>query len=215
MTPSLLQLELHGRATGVVLVTHGGKARSTAADSHLRGPAMRMLPFSADLARAGRRRGLLVAQLRYRLQGYNDGDAVEDVSWALDRLAAHNVPICIVGHSMGARAALRSAGHPAVTAVAALAPWLPPDEPVAQLDGRTLLIVHGLADRITSPARSAEYVRRARRFARGVRYVEIARSGHAMLQRPLVWHRLVRQFCLEQLGLAVARPTPAMDEVRL
>ncbi len=175
-----------------------------------------MLPFSGDLARAGYRRGLAVAQLRYRLQGYNQGEAVEDVVWALDRLSAqHEAPICIVGHSMGARAALRSAGHPAVTAVAALAPWLPPEEPVDQLDGRALLVVHGLADRITAPARSAEYVRRARRVASCTRYVNVARSGHAMLQRPLVWQRLVRQFCLEQLGLAAAVPTAAVDEVTL
>lgn len=197
-----------------MLLAPGGRSRSTAPDSRLAGPALRMLPFSADLARAGCRRGLAVAQLRYRVQGYNESEAVEDVCWALDRLSArHDAPICVVGHSMGARAALRSAGHPAVVAVAALAPWLPPEEPVDQLDGRALLIVHGLSDRITSPARSAEYIRRARPVASRTRHVEVARSGHAMLQRPFVWQRLVRQFCLEQLGMATANPVPEMDEV--
>ncbi|WP_438949092.1 LLM class flavin-dependent oxidoreductase, partial [Streptomyces harbinensis] len=41
------------------------------------------------------------------------------------RLAARlgPVPVVLVGHSMGGRAALRAAGHPAVTGVVALAPW--------------------------------------------------------------------------------------------
>jgi len=199
--PGLLSRAPSGPVRSVVLVAHGGRARSAAPDSNLRAPALRMYPFSADLARAGRHHGLVVAQLRYRRRGYNDGDPVEDVRWALDRLSAlHGAPVCIVGHSMGARAALRAAGHPAVTAVAALAPWLPPEEPVEQLAGRAVMIVHGLGDRVTDPLLSAAYARRAAPVAGRLCHVEIAGSGHAMLQRAAVWHRLTRQFCLESLG---------------
>ena len=53
---------------------------------------------------------------------------------------------------MGARAAMRAAGHPAVSAVAGLAPWLALGEPVEQLAGRWVLVAHGTADVITSPA---------------------------------------------------------------
>ena len=96
-----------------------------------------MHPFARDLAALGD--DLAVAQLRYRLRGWNDtgDDALADVAFALDTLDARygGVPIVLVGHSMGGRAALRSAGHPTVRGVVALAPWLPGTEPVEQLAG--------------------------------------------------------------------------------
>ena len=144
--PSLVTLAPGGPARGVALIAHGGKQKSAAPDSNLRSPALRMFPFLGDLARTGRRGGLAVAQLRYRVVGYNDGDPVRDVEWALEQLSGRfAAPVCLVGHSMGARAALRAAGHPSVTAVAALAAWLPDGEPVEQLAGRTIMLAHGTA----------------------------------------------------------------------
>jgi pimeloyl-ACP methyl ester carboxylesterase len=123
-SPSLVTVPPLRKARGVALIAHGGKSRSAAPDSNLRTPALRMFPFVADLARAGRRGGLAVAQLRYRMVGYNDGDPVRDLEWALDELSGRfGAPVCLVGHSMGARAALRAAGHGSVTAVAGLAAW--------------------------------------------------------------------------------------------
>src|SRR6185503_16814280 len=152
-SPSVWTLSPAGAARAIAIVAHGGRANSTAPTSRAGRPALRMYPFTIGLHRTGRRDGLAVAQLRYRVIGYNDGDPVRDVEWALnelsDRFAA---PVCVVGHSMGARAALRAAGHESVTAVAGLAAWLPPDEPVAQLAGRTIMLVHGSRDRVTDPA---------------------------------------------------------------
>ena len=85
--PSLVTLAPGGPARGVALIAHGGRSKSTAPDSNLRSPALRMFPFLGDLARAGRRGGLAVAQLRYRVVGYNDGDPVRDVEWALEQLS--------------------------------------------------------------------------------------------------------------------------------
>lgn len=201
-TPSLFTIAPKSAARGVALIAHGGKSRSNAPDSHLRSPALRMLPFSADLARAGRRGGLAVAQLRYRVVGYNDGDPVRDVEWAIDQLADRfDGPVCVVGHSMGARAALRAAGHERVTAVAGLAPWCPPAEPVHQLSGRTVMLVHGTNDRVTDPARSIELGRRAREAAVRLVRVELPRTGHTMLQRLPVWQSLTRRFVLGALAL--------------
>lgn len=53
-------------------------------------------------------------------------------------------PVVMLGHSLGGRAAVRSAGAAGVRGVVALAPWLPEDEPVDQLAGRALAILHGL-----------------------------------------------------------------------
>lgn len=164
---------------------------------------MRMLAFTADLACAGRRSGLQVAQLRYRTRGYNDGEAVDDVRWALDRLwEEHGVPAYLVGHSMGGRAALRAADHPAVSRVIALAPWLPEGEPVDQLAGRNVMIAHGDRDRVTSAHLSADYAQRARASARSLEYLQVRRGGHAMLRRARLWQRIVREFCLGHLAVS-------------
>ncbi|WP_420712490.1 alpha/beta hydrolase, partial [Streptomyces sp. SPB78] len=83
---------------------------------------------------------------------------------ALDALAARDGdrPVVLLGHSMGGRAALRAAGHPTVRGIVALAPWCPEGEPVAQLAGRELVILHGDQDRVTSPDASWRLLARAR-----------------------------------------------------
>jgi pimeloyl-ACP methyl ester carboxylesterase len=200
-TPGLITLAPGGPARGVVLLTHGGRSKSRRRDSHLRLPALRMLPFLADIARSGRPQGVAVAQLRYRLVGFNDGDPVRDVHWALDRLAERfDAPVCLVGHSMGARACLEAADHHSVAAVAGLAAWLPLDEPVDTLAGRALMLAHGLRDRITDPARSYAFALRARAVTDRVCRFEIAGSRHAMLDRLGLWQSLTRSFALGVLG---------------
>ena len=186
--------------------------------------ALRMYPFLLDLHRAGRGHGLAACQLRYRVRGYNDGDPVADVEWALAEIADRHgdVPVCLVGHSMGARSVLRAAGGDQVLAVAALAPWLPPGEPVDQLGGRTVVIAHGTRDRVTSPAGSLAYALAAHDRAERLCRFEVARSGHAMLERLGVWQRLVRRTVLPALGigswdegLAFAFSLPAPDACRV
>ena len=201
--PGLITLAPRGAARGVVVLAHGGRERGAARDSHARPPALRMLPFLADISRAGRRHGLAVAQLRYRVVGFNDGDPVRDVHWALDRLQERfGSPACLIGHSMGARAALLAAAHPSVASVAGLATWAPGGDPVAQLSGRTLMLVHGTRDATTDPARSYALALRARPVASRVCRFEIVGAGHAMLDRPRLWQGLARDFALASLGLA-------------
>ena len=222
-TPSLLTVGPRGAPRAAVVIAHGGKSQSTAPDSNLRSPALRMLPFLLDLARSGRRLGLASAQLRYRRVGYNEGDPVADVEWALDRVAErYGVPVCLLGHSMGARAALRAAGHPSVVSVVALAPWCPPAEPVDQLEGRTVVIAHGVRDRITDPARSLEFARHAQPVAERLARFELRGTGHTMLQRLPTWQSLARRLTLGTLGLhplegqlAAAFALPADQAVRI
>ena len=119
---------------------------------------------------------------------------------------------------MGARAALRAAGHPSVTAVAGLAPWLPPGEPVGQLSGRSVLLAHGTADVVTSPAETWAYADLARTVAR-VTEVEIRGGDHPMIRRAAQWHALTVTFVGASLGFpplpgpsasALARPRRAV-----
>jgi len=202
-TPSLVTLAPRGPVRCVALLAHGGQKASASRASPLQPTALRMYPFLLGIHAAGRRQGLAACQLRYRVRGFNDGSPVQDVRWALDEISRRHgeVPVCLVGHSMGGRSVLLAAGSPHVRAVAALAPWLPPGEPVEQLAGRTVVILHGQRDRVTDPAGSLRYALEAHPVAERLCRFEIARSGHAMLERFGVWQRLTRQFTLASLGI--------------
>lgn len=189
-----------GEVRSVALVLHGGRASSQAAVRPTNLTVIRMAPFAASLRRAGRRHGLAVGRLRYLVRGWN-GTArspVADVQWALGRVAERHpgVPIALVGHSMGARAAVHAAAHPAVRAVAGLAPWLEPGDPIETVTDRHVLVAHGERDRITDPRGSAGWTRRAQQVAASSAYVSVSGEGHAMLHRAALWHSMTTAFVL-------------------
>jgi pimeloyl-ACP methyl ester carboxylesterase len=161
---------------------------------------LRMLPFARTLRAAGNVRGLAVARLRYAVRGWNGlaRSPVRDAHAALDDLAARypDAPVALVGHSMGGRAAIYVAGHPAVRAVVALAPWIERGDPVDPVRGRRVLVAHGDADRVTSPAAAAAYARSAALVAESVSFVRVHGDGHAMLRRSALWHQLASEFVL-------------------
>jgi dienelactone hydrolase len=95
---------------------------------------------------------------------------------------------------MGGRAALRSAGRADVRGVVALAPWLPGQEPVAQLAGRDVVVLHGTRDLTTSPRASARFVARALPVSRRAVCLHVPWSGHGMVLRASTWHRLTAAF---------------------
>jgi pimeloyl-ACP methyl ester carboxylesterase len=179
----------------VVLILHGGRAVGRQPVPRWSSAAARMRPFGSAIRRMGP--DLAVAFLRYRHRGWNgaDGDPVVDVAFALDELRGrYDAPVVLVGHSMGGRAALRSAARPEVRGVVALAPWLPEREPVEPVADRDLVIMHGARDRTTSSRSSAAFAHDAQRLARSVLYVEITGGDHAMLRRAGTWHRLTADF---------------------
>ncbi|MGW7207818.1 alpha/beta family hydrolase [Streptomyces sp. NPDC054837] len=190
---ALMPLRLPTRPRAAVLVLHGGRAVSRRPSRPWHLAALRMHPFLWSLEAELPGRDVLLARVRYRLRGWNDAhaDPVSDTHRALDRLAelAGPVPTVLVGHSMGARAALRAAGHPQVSAVLALAPWCPPGEPVEQTAGRHLVVLHGDRDRVTSPVEAAGYVRRAQGTAARAGMALVGGGDHAMLRRHALWHR--------------------------
>lgn len=116
------------RVRSIVLVLHGGQARSpTTVRRWPQLSYLRMVPVARLLHRHEGGRGMSVRILRYRYRGWDEPQRhpVQDARWALTQLDDQHpdASIVLLGHSMGARAALRVADHPAVTAVCALAPW--------------------------------------------------------------------------------------------
>ncbi|MER5207188.1 alpha/beta hydrolase [Streptomyces sp. NPDC002825] len=205
---------------GVVLLLPDGEpvsARRASARAHAA-----MLPPARELVRAGRSEGLAAHVVRYRARGWNgaDADLVADASWAVEEAVRRygDVPVCLLGHGMGARAALRAAGHPAVAAVLALAPWLPEDdvaaepEPVRQLVGRRVLLVHGTNDARTDPELSFRFAERAKKANRDTCRFEVHSDGHALRQYAAEVRALAVDFVLGALfSRPVARPvTDAM-----
>jgi pimeloyl-ACP methyl ester carboxylesterase len=189
---------------GVVVVAHGGQAVSTAPTSAVQPAVLRMIPVAVAIGQALRGRGVLVRRPRFRVRGWNGAQAspVQDLSDLLDdiRGGIGPVPVVLVGHSMGARAALRAAGHPSVAAVAGLAPWLPPGEPVDQLAGRRILLAHGTADVVTSAVETWAYAERAGALTT-VAEVEVRGGDHPMIRRASLWHALAAGFACVSLGL--------------
>lgn len=176
-----------------VLVLHGGQEASERRTRPWQLAALRMDPFVRAVSAALPRQDVLIAQVRYRLRGWNGerADPVRDIHRALDELAlrAGPLPTVLLGHSMGGRAALRAAGHSQVHGVVALAPWWPRDEPVEQVAGRHLVALHGEDDRVTLPAASAECVRRASGLAARAGMAVVGGGDHPMLRRSRFWHR--------------------------
>ncbi|NBM15227.1 alpha/beta hydrolase [Streptomyces sp. GC420] len=194
---------------GAVLLLPAGEPESDRGPSWLSEAALR--PLARRLARLGRRDGLVVHVVHYRGRGWNGPQArlAADAEWAADEVVRRygDVPVCLAGMDMGARAALRAAGHPAVNSVLALAPWLPdpatgpkPEpEPVKQLVGRRVMIVHGTNDARTDPDLSYRLAERAKKANRDTCRFEVHSDGHSMYQHRAEVHALAADFVLGSL----------------
>ena len=191
---------------GIVVVAHGGQEVSTKPTTAVQPAVLRMVPIARAIGNALSDAEIRVLRPRFTVRGWNEDAAspVGDLVAVLDGIRARygsTVPVTLVGHSMGARAALRAAGHPSVRAVAALAPWVPPGEPVAQLSGRRVLLAHGDRDKITRPRDTWAFAERARAVTQ-VTAIEVSADGHAMLRRAGLWHALAAEFARASFGVA-------------
>lgn len=212
-----------GDADAAVIVLHGGREWSMARVASRHVAYLRMVPFALDIARRGP--GVGVYLLRNRYRGWNPPHEhpVQDAKWAIEQVLRErgDIPVVLVGHSMGGRVALRVAGHPNVVGACLLAPWIK-HEPVEQFADRAVLIAHGDRDRTTDPRASYRYAERLRQVTDRVARFDLRGEGHAMLSKAGVWTRLTTGFALGVLGTQPLDPVitnawrqPAPDGLRV
>jgi dienelactone hydrolase len=199
--PRLIDVALPTSPEGAVIVLHGGASRR---DRMRVSPAqlsvLRMIPIALRIARAGQGR-LAVFRLLNSRRGWDTSHTpVQDARWAIaqvrDRVGGP-VPICLVGHSLGGRAALLAAGEPEVVSAVALAPWVLPSDTPRGVEDKPILIVHGSLDRVADPRRSAAVAERMR--SAHVSYVVVDDAKHAMLRHHDEFSRRAADFAVETL----------------
>ncbi|MCW2698799.1 MAG: uncharacterized protein JWQ45_334 [Blastococcus sp.] len=210
LQPTLESRPAPGPTRGVALFCHGGTVANLEPPRERALSLVRMRAIEQYVHGTCGERGIGTYVLRYRMAGWNGpaADAYSDVRWSLDRIREEHgsdVPVVLVGHSMGGRAVLRAGGDPQVGSVCALAPWTPPGEPVAHLRDRTVAILHGRGDRWVPPSLSADFAVRAQRAGARVARFTVA-GGHTMLRRAHLWHTFVRDVVLAGTGVAPMRP---------
>jgi pimeloyl-ACP methyl ester carboxylesterase len=190
--PGLTRYDVPGPARAVALVLHGGKGRSSARVTGKSLSWWRAQGLARALERPLADDAVGVWALRHGTVGWNgDGaDKVADARWALDRVEAElgGVPVVLVGHSMGGRTACRAADHPLVRGVVALAPWLPPTDPVDALTGRELHAAHGRRDHITRAGDTRAFVERAAQVASATSFTDMGDRGHYLLRGVSAWN---------------------------
>jgi dienelactone hydrolase len=97
---------------------------------------------------APRHPSLAFHEVRYRVKSWRRLDmCIEDARAALDVVAgASGGPVLMLGFSMGGGVSIAVAGHPGVTTVVGLAPWIPERLPVDGMRGRRLAVIQGSLD---------------------------------------------------------------------
>ncbi|WP_248582475.1 alpha/beta fold hydrolase [Nocardioides sp. InS609-2] len=199
--PSLTTYARPARTRGAILMLHGGKDRGDEIVDNRSASWRRSAAMARAISPAVEEAGVALHLLRYRHRGWNGGAGpIADARWALAELRREyaDLPITLLGHSMGARTSIHVADDPAVRGVVALAPWFNPGEPVEALAGRGLVAAHGSQDRITSARATRAFVARAARVA-DAEFVDMGPVGHYMLRRISRWNDLARERSLELL----------------
>jgi hypothetical protein len=120
LEPRLIEVSVPRNPEAAALVLHGGASRrENMMVSPTQLSVLRMIPIARRIARAGKGRIAVYRLLNSRRGWDTRHTPVHDANWALDQMP--DLPTCLVGHSLGGRAAIlagspaRSAQQPSLT----------------------------------------------------------------------------------------------------
>ena len=201
--PHLTSVSSPASVRAALLVLHGGQEVGHEMVGATSASWLRARVLAQAISGPARDAEVAIRLLRYRKRGWNGGeDPVPDARWALERVRRElgDVPVVLLGHSMGARTAVHVADDPRVRGVVALAPWFPPGEPVDALAGRQLRAAHGRADEITSFEATRAFVERSRAVTELSHLHDMGEVGHYLLRRASAWHRFALEAAVATLG---------------
>lgn len=201
LAPRLIDTATPRAPEAVALVLHGGADRPDMPGvSPTQLSVLRMVPTAKAVARAGGRRLAVLRLLNTRRGWDTHTTPVDDVRWALGQVQERygDLPVGLVGHSLGGRAALLAGALDPVRSVVALNPWVYPDDGVP-LPGRRVLVVHGTADRIAPIGRAERVVERLRRAGTDIALERVEGGKHAMLRQARAFDGRAAAFTAESL----------------
>lgn len=186
----------------VVLALHGGKQTSEQPVDGRSASWKRMAALQRAVTPDLHAAGVSTWLLRYHVRGWNGGAPVTDARWALDQVRREvgDVPVVLLGHSMGGRTAAYVADDPNVVGVVAVAPWWQADDPVAPLRGKRVTAAHGRADKITSARMTQAFLERADSIAAETEFQDMGRVGHYMFRRVSSWNDFATSRCIALLA---------------
>lgn len=185
---------------------HGGQEHSHAPVENKHASWWRMTLMARSLRTYCEVNELALVLVQHRKRGWNDNtdpDPVRDARFAIGQITGQygDVPVILVGHSMGGRTACRVADHEGVVGVVALAPWLPRNETNEHIVGTHLRVLHGTRDKWTSARWSKDFVSRCQGLAASATWTPMTGAGHFMLRRVRKWNRFVEDSVSDILGL--------------
>ena len=193
------------RPEGVILMVHGGAPESVRQVDSCYGGYLRMWLMRRAVAHEAATHEIDIWLLKNRVRGWNSASlpSLDDARWGLQQLQDRysDVPVVLVGHSMGGRTTIHLANEAGVEGVVALAPWLPAGEPIGGIAGTPLAIIHGSQDRWTPPGESLAFAERLRAAGSSVARSVIPGVGHFMLQRIPTWNQATIEAALALFGI--------------
>lgn len=188
-----------GAVRGVVVLLHGGSGDATGVrDVGSWNPAYKRMSYLHWCIRNEMKsHGLALWVLRFRHfnwatdPGAPGATQVEDVRSAIGLAESlhGDVPVVLVGHSMGARVAVRASDSESVAGVVGLAPWWPADEPTTPIMGRQLAAAINPKDPVAKREEVELFAERARKDGVDVELLAFGAGGPGgQIAHSLVWN---------------------------
>ena len=147
-------------------------------------------------------KGVASWSLKHRLAGWDiphNPTPVREARQAIERMRQthSDIPIILVGISMGARTAVRAATEDNVVGVVGLVPWLPAEESPAPLVGKHLRVGYASLDRTCPYHSMSDFIARAHGVAASVTTKNVGPDVHEMVL-PRTWQPFTAR-CIEDI----------------